>query len=429
MMMASSFSCALGCLRALPEKSWAKIANLANKTKKLGQDDPRRVTHSLKVGLALTLVSMFFYFRALYDDFGANSIWAVMTVVVVMEFSVGAIMTFMRFVPGVKARYDYGFSIFILTFCFVSISGYRDDQILEFACKRVLTIIIGSFIAMVVCICVYPVWIGEDLHNLVADKLEKLAKFLQGFANDYFNASENGQGQTKTDKSFAEQYESVLTSKSKEETMANLARWEFGHGQFRFRHPWRQYLKVGNLTWQCAYKLEALDFYLKSETQTPLKLRMKIKDACQCTSSESGQALKEITSAVKSMTCSPKAKAHIALAKGGVESLNSILRSNPWEGVALLEIVPVAAVVSLLTEVVTCVERISEAIDELASLAHFKTAATTTTKPVLLPLLHEGIMKPISASDESQYHNTVDGSTSPNLPKENGSSSIVVVVQ
>ena len=83
------FSCARRCLRALPKKLWAKATNFANQTKKLGQDDPRRVTHSLKVGLALTLVSMFFYVQALYDSFDVSAMWAIMTVVVVMEFSVG----------------------------------------------------------------------------------------------------------------------------------------------------------------------------------------------------------------------------------------------------------------------------------------------------------------------------------------------------
>ncbi|CAK9181021.1 unnamed protein product [Ilex paraguariensis] len=80
-----------GWLKALP---WnikkAKVIEIVNKTKKLGKDDPRRIIHSLKVGLALTLVSLFYYFRPLYDGFGQSGMWAVLTVVVVFEFSVGA---------------------------------------------------------------------------------------------------------------------------------------------------------------------------------------------------------------------------------------------------------------------------------------------------------------------------------------------------
>lgn len=52
---------------------------------------------------------------------------------------------------------------------------------------------------------------------------------------------------------------------------ANLAGWEPGHGQFMFRHPWKQYLKIGNLTRQCACRLEPINGYLNSEFQVYLK--------------------------------------------------------------------------------------------------------------------------------------------------------------
>ena len=49
-----------------------------------------RIIHSLKVGLALTLVSLFYYFQPLYDRFGEkNAVWAIFTVIIVFEFSVG----------------------------------------------------------------------------------------------------------------------------------------------------------------------------------------------------------------------------------------------------------------------------------------------------------------------------------------------------
>lgn len=73
----------------LPEKFKDKVTEIASNTKKLGQDDPRRVIHSLKVGLALTLVSLFYYYQPLYNNFGVSAMWAVMTVVVVFEFTVG----------------------------------------------------------------------------------------------------------------------------------------------------------------------------------------------------------------------------------------------------------------------------------------------------------------------------------------------------
>lgn len=89
-------------------------------------------------------------------------------------------MTFMRFFPRLKARYDYGMLIFILTFCLVSLSDDKESEMLKIAQERLLTIIIGSCIAVTVCICICPVWIGEDLHNQIAGNMEKLADFFEG---------------------------------------------------------------------------------------------------------------------------------------------------------------------------------------------------------------------------------------------------------
>ncbi|XP_015936013.1 aluminum-activated malate transporter 2-like [Arachis duranensis] len=464
------------------------LRELPKKIKKSGQDDPRRITHSLKVGFALTLVSMFFYVQALYDSFGVNTLWAIMTVVVVMEFSVGAtlgkglnrmaatllggflgfgvqqlatlpgktnqpillaiflfiigaVMTYIRCIPGVKAKYDYGFSIFILTFSLVSISGYRNDEseTLELSCKRLFTIIIGSILSMIVSACIFPVWIGEDLHNSVAKNIEKIGDFLEGFINDSFNVME--EKKSKNEKSFAEEYESVLNSKTKEENMANLASWEPRHGKFQFNHPWKQYLKVGNSTRQCAYKMEALDCHIKSKIQITHELRNKIKDTCQHICLESGKALKELSLSIKSMKCLSKTnyKAHIANAKEAIESLSTMLKSNLSGGgveVNLLEVVAIAAMASLLMDVVISIERISEQVDELASLAHFKShnnvhqdeTKATRTRP--LPLLREGIMKRFFPRDKMpHHHNNRIHESSICSPKQNRSSTIEVIVQ
>lgn len=72
------------------------------------------------------------------------------------------------------------------------------------------------------------------------------------------------------------------------------------------------------------------------------------------------------------MTCSTTTKSHVDRAKCGVELLNSVMKSMPWEGVELHDIVPAIVVASLLTDVVVCVETISEAVQQLSSLAHFR---------------------------------------------------------
>lgn len=86
----------------------------------------------------------------------------------------------MRFFPSLKTRCDYGLSIFILTFSLISVSGYRDNEVLHMAHQRVSTIIIGSCTAIIVCIGICPVWVGEELHNLVSSNMEKLGNFLEG---------------------------------------------------------------------------------------------------------------------------------------------------------------------------------------------------------------------------------------------------------
>uniref|UniRef100_J3MDQ1 Uncharacterized protein n=1 Tax=Oryza brachyantha TaxID=4533 RepID=J3MDQ1_ORYBR len=66
---------------------WA--AGLGRTAWKVGADDPRRVVHGFKVALALTLCSAFYYVRPLYVFTGQTAMWAVLTVVVVFEYTVG----------------------------------------------------------------------------------------------------------------------------------------------------------------------------------------------------------------------------------------------------------------------------------------------------------------------------------------------------
>ncbi|KAG8371123.1 hypothetical protein BUALT_Bualt13G0054000 [Buddleja alternifolia] len=402
-------------LKGLLARALIKMEEIGRQTRKIAKDDPRRLIHSLKVGLALTLVSLFYYFQPLYNNFGVSAMWAVMTVVVVFEFSVGATLgkglnrglatfaagalglgahhlasatgktcepiliglfvflqavasTFIRFIPKVKARYDYGMLIFILTFSLVSISGLRTDEIVELAQKRLLTILIGASTCVVVSIFVCPVWAGEDLHKLVANNIEKLGNFMEGFGNECFKTfedSENGRSSSLIGLS------SVLDSKTSAETLANFARWEPGHGQFMYRHPWKQYLKIASLTRQCACRIEVLNGYLYSKTQAP----QEIQGIISSMSSESGKALKELALAIATMTKPPSRNRHISNLKVASTNLNSLLKSDFWEKHAnLLQVIPIATVASLLNDTVTNVENIAGAVDELSCLANFKSS-------------------------------------------------------
>ncbi|XP_062011447.1 aluminum-activated malate transporter 2-like [Rosa rugosa] len=442
-------------LKAVSAKSWGKVVEVAREGKKLAEDDPRRIVHSFKVGLAITLVCLFYYYRPLYDGFGVDAMWAVLTVALVFEYSVGgtlerginrmmatllagalavgvhhistlwggkvgepilmafsvfvvaAIMTFLRFFPVLKARHDYGLMIFILTFCLVSVSGYKDEQVLDMAHRRLSTVAIGGCTTIIVCICICPVWIGVDLHNLIAGNMEKLGDFMEGFGFEYFGITENGLSLSDT-KSSLQRYKSVLTSKGLEYDLANLARWEPGHGGFKFCHPWEKYLNVGTQSRQCAYKIEALNTYLNTEIQAPAEIRSKIQEPCTNICNECGKALKELAAALKKMTLSSSADQHIAYSLAAAESLDSLLKSGIWEDANVLETIPSAAVALLLIDVVACVEKISEAVHELASAADFKTEQPQ--------LLQEPVL-----SEESHVAMTIDHNSTEGLP-ENGSS-------
>ncbi|KAK6163641.1 hypothetical protein DH2020_000505 [Rehmannia glutinosa] len=394
-----------GCL----EKIMNVVTNAAKDAKKLGEEDPRRIVHSLKVGLAITVVSLFYYFDFLYQGFGVNAMWAVMTVVVVFEFSVGAtlgkgvnraiatllggalgvaahrlasfagekiecsvlmlcvfliatMVTFMRFFPKLKARYDYGLLIFILTFSLISVSGYRDDEVLDMAHRRLSTILIGGSATVFICIFICPVWAGADLHKITASNIEKLGIFLEGFGRVYFQLpnDKNSENQTSMD-----DYKTVLNSKGIEDTLVNFAKWEPRHGKFRYRHPWDQYLKIGSLTRECAYKFDALNGYLNSDVQ--------IQESCTMMSSECSCALRELAIGIKTMTRSLSADIHIVKAKTSAKKLKSLLKTGLWPDTDIFDIIPAVTVLPLLIEIVSCTVKIADSVHELASLSKFKT--------------------------------------------------------
>lgn len=83
------------CLMNWHSEFIANIVNVMLQLKKLGKEDPRRAIHSFKVAFAITLVSSFYYFNSLYHSFGSSAMWAVMTVIVVSEFSVGKFCFFL----------------------------------------------------------------------------------------------------------------------------------------------------------------------------------------------------------------------------------------------------------------------------------------------------------------------------------------------
>jgi hypothetical protein len=88
------------CAPAFLAAAWLRVLSLAAAARdraagvaraawRIGADDPRKVAHGFKMALALALCSVFYYVQPLYAFTGHNAMWAVLTVVVVFEYTVG----------------------------------------------------------------------------------------------------------------------------------------------------------------------------------------------------------------------------------------------------------------------------------------------------------------------------------------------------
>ncbi|GKV29757.1 hypothetical protein SLEP1_g38656 [Rubroshorea leprosula] len=383
-------------VQALACKLKTKIVSITNSYIQLGKDDPRRVLHSLKVALAITVVSFIYYSDELFNQFKFNGIWAVMTVVVVSEFTAGGTLskvlnrgfatflggalafgahefgkyivgkhvgprfrsraelifvglcvfilvagaTFTRFFPRIKARYDYGCMIFIMTVSLVGVAGPREGDF-GVAIERLETVLMGGAACAIISVFIFPVWAGEELHNSTVSNLEKLAKYLEGFGDVYFGPRYNGKaGKRKENMSLPLEYKSVLNSKAKEEAL--LPSPEQPRKRIR--------------------KLPCSEF------------QAKIKESCRRMSAQSGNALRELAIAIKTMT-EPYSSTETSLnaSKSAIRSLKTALKGLSFDAPDLLAILPAATVASVLVEVVKCVEKISTSVHELSNLAHFKT--------------------------------------------------------
>ncbi|KAF2313503.1 hypothetical protein GH714_011284 [Hevea brasiliensis] len=371
-----------------------KVRKFLEKAYDIGVNDPRKVVHCLKVGMALTIVSLFYYMRPLYEGIGGNAMWAIMTVVVVFENTAGATIskslnrvfgtclagllafgvhwlacksgekfgpwivgtsvfllasaaTFSRFIPSVKHLFDYGAMIFILTF-------------------------------------------SLELYALITSNMDKLANSLDGYVAEYFNPDDSNKNLLA--------YKCVLNSKASEESMANFARWEPAHGCFSFKHPWKQYTKIGAAMRSCAYCIEALNSCIDSENQAPEFIKKQLSTACLRVSSNSSSIIRVLAETIKAMKRSSKLEFLVEEMNGAVEELQEALKSlselsNPpackntetvssaaMETIPLMEVMPVVTFTSLLIEISARIKGIVKAVEELAKVAAFKDAAQDKCK-------------------------------------------------
>jgi len=299
--------------------------------------------------------------------------------------------TFSRFIPTVKARFDYGVTIFILTYSLVAVSGYRVGALAAMAQQRVWTISIGVSICFATCALIRPVWAGQELHRSTARNMDRLAGAVEACVEDYFAAEASGGSKQPSSK--AEGYRCVLNSKASEDSQANLARWEPPHGRFGFRHPYGQYRNVGAAMRHCAYCVEALAGCVRSaETQAaaPGLARRHLADACTRVAALCASVLREASGSVSAMTTSKILGLAVADMNAAVQELQADMRvlpsalllaeAGPAEPAAstvplTMDAAQLFTVTSLLIEVSARIEGVVDAVNTLASLANFKSSA------------------------------------------------------
>lgn len=70
------------------------LKGLISTVKEMGSKrDTRKIMHSMKVGLALVLVSLVYMIKPMFNQVGTNGMWAIMTVVVMFDFYAGQFST------------------------------------------------------------------------------------------------------------------------------------------------------------------------------------------------------------------------------------------------------------------------------------------------------------------------------------------------
>ncbi|CAN4093422.1 unnamed protein product [Withania somnifera] len=382
------------------------VSSLKERTGKL---DMKKVIHSIKVGIALVLVSLLYLLDPLFQKVGQNAMWAIMTVVVVFEFYAGATLskginraigtvlggglgcaaailadksgetggalvvgisvivvgvgaTYSRLIPSVKKRYDYGVMIFILTFSLVVVSGVRADKIMKLAGERLSNIGMG-FAVCIFTSFIYPIWAGDELHSSTASKFDKLASSIQGCLEEYFETANDKEKQPAMDVSGCK---SVLHSKSSDESLANFAKCEPWHGKFGFFYPWEKYLIIGEVLRELAAMVLSFKGCSQSGRQPSPIEREIIRESCEKIGLSLATILMELGDSMRDMKI---CRAKILITKCMRQELSLVLNSqNNWTDETTLGL---ASFIFQILEMVDKVELLATKVEELGEIARF----------------------------------------------------------
>ncbi|GLJ22632.1 hypothetical protein SUGI_0425950 [Cryptomeria japonica] len=192
-----------GVLRKRGIKPVAKILEV-------GVVDPRKIIHAMKVALALSLVSLVVLLNPLYVEVGDNPIWAVMTVILVLEFNAECVGEY----------FDEHLD-----------DGNEDES--KDSVYQGYKIVLDSK-------ATDESWVARRKHNAYKISFDLLFLFIS--------------------------LQLICLSENRcPKLLATFASWEPRHGRFPYRHPWKQYVKIGVKLCYLAYSIGALNICLRSE--------------------------------------------------------------------------------------------------------------------------------------------------------------------
>ncbi|XBI48287.1 hypothetical protein VPH35_112064 [Triticum aestivum] len=334
---------AVGAVRAAGWELWT-----------FSRNDPRKPVYAAKVATALALITLLVFLRE-PSDIVSHSVWAILTVVVVFEFSIGATLskglnrglgtltagglalavaesakhmgdqdivfliittfavgfatTLIKVHPKMKL-YEYGLRVFLLTFCYVTVSGYNTGEFVGgTAVSRFLLIVIGGAVSLAVNIGIYPIWAGEDLHHLVARNFARVAESLEGCVDGYLTCMEYQRVPSKiltyqaSDDPLYSGYRAAVEAQTQEETLLGFAIWEPPHGPYKMmKYPWQSYTKVGGALRHCSFAVMALHGCILSEIQSAPENRQVFSAELHRVGDEAAKVLRELGHRVKTMT-------------------------------------------------------------------------------------------------------------------------------
>ncbi|OAY31288.1 hypothetical protein MANES_14G099800v8 [Manihot esculenta] len=258
----TSNSTFLGSLRSKIKNSLNELKDFAEKAWEMGRSDPRKIIFAIKMGLALATVSLLIFWKDLYD-ISQYSIWAILTVIVMFEYSIGA--TFIK-----------GFNRLLGTLC---------AGMLAF-CFAELSLLVGRWEEVVIVISIFIIGcVNGYLKCVEYERIPSRILTFQAYDDPLYNG-----------------YKSVMESAGKEDTLLGFAIWEPPHGRFKtFKYTWKNYAEVCGALRHCAFMVMALHGCILSEIQAPAERRQVFQTELQRVGAEAAKVLRELGSKVDKM--------------------------------------------------------------------------------------------------------------------------------